>query len=233
MTSLEEHVRVAASAAQAVRAQSGTDFVPMLHLGMPDGSIRLAVLQVEGGGPAIARAARGVLLQARPQLAIVIVEGWTARPGLSQDDPDHRAVLAGRLRPSQLPPHKRGERLTLYGETASGEEAWQIIDITAGAYRDVAASWDPEVRVAAERGEPGFASRFRPLFMVEHMLRSIPPLERAELEQLLGGQAIEAVLRKQALQLIARGGGATHESFNRESNALQEQTRRRIGWRGE
>lgn len=229
MMPIAEHVKTAAVTSQKVRQAGGNeDLQPMLHMVMPDGSITIAALMIEGGGRDIAKAARALILKTQPQHAVLIIEGWTTRKGLPEDDRDFRAVIAGVLRPSQLPPHKRGEQLTVLGESATGEEAYAIYYIERdGTFSETVTSW-----TLAEDGEVSIATHFRPMFMAEALLRDMGADNRAILIKLAGSEerALE-LARKTALEYLESGLAGDPAQYTRTFDKLQAEARERIGWR--
>lgn len=126
----------------------------------------ICVLAGAGSGGELARQARMLVFAFAPRLAILGMEGWTIRPDVPKDHPVHKQVLAGETWPSQLPDELRGETLTLYGETADGEQQdrmWDILPQPDGTRR-----LEPHDVAGAT-----MHSRFRPLFLVDEALRAI------------------------------------------------------------
>ncbi|MBV9601009.1 MAG: hypothetical protein JOZ87_29695 [Chloroflexi bacterium] len=156
--SLDAHVDQAVRTITAVVAATTLELQPMLHLVGPSGAVSVAVLAATRGGQDIARGARWLVNEQQPRHAILLSESWAVRPGLPARDPHMAAVLAGHLRPSQLPPAKRSELLVLYAESRDGlvrQRGYPIERTPSGHRRLVPQDWFAGRSKSVE-------SRFRP-----------------------------------------------------------------------
>jgi len=158
---------------------------------------RIVALLSVGPGTEIARAARMMVYMNEPVTAVLVTEGWSvfARPG--ETDPDRLAVMRGKKKPSDLPKDKRDETLILYGESAEGESVvrmWKILTASNGI-RDLAEIKDPML---------SFETRFRPLFVIEAIERTIQTdlIDGTTNEMGLEPEVMEA-MRKLTLELTA------------------------------
>lgn len=230
-TPIAEHVQLAAKTALAVRKSQGHDLQPMLHLVGHDDQITIALLAVEGGGRDFAYAARQVILQQRPEHAVLMIEGWCARKDLDRDDPDGRAVIAGALRPSQLPPHKRGEQLTVIGESDTGETAQALYYLEPdGSSSELFGSWNLSAEDRA-KGD-GVVTHFYPMFLDQALVRSLSGEDLAVMEEMLGSrEKLLHMANKAARKFLTSVGPGDLADYVRQFDALQKKAREDIGWR--
>lgn len=135
-----------------------------LYLLMPDDTLTLAALNV-GPGRNIAYTARLLVYQHQPAMAVLESEGWTVGWDVPHTDPLYEQVKSGKLAPSDLPPDKRGEALTMYGETPDGEivgKMWKILPDGEG-----------KRRIEPLDAAMQYAARWTPLYVVEDLERLI------------------------------------------------------------
>ena len=208
---LDAHVDQAVHTITAVVAATALDLQPMLHLVGPNGVVSVAVLAGTRGGQDIARGARWVVNEQQPHHAILLSESWAVRPGLPAEDPHVAAVLAGRLRPSQLPPRKRGELLVVYAESREGQvrqRAYPIERAPDGRRRLVLQDQFAGPSKSVE-------SRFRPLFVAADLLRTFAREEPA-LYAGLDPAEHEALAQTVVRRLLAEGGGGSSRAWQAE-----------------
>jgi hypothetical protein len=158
--SLREEMDTIAEMAVAKTAEAESSF-QTLHLVMPDDSLVVALLDV-GPGVNIALACRMMVYEQEPVMAVLQTEGWAVHTTPDEKDPDRRAVLEGRKKPSDLPIEKRDESLILYGESAAGESVHRMWAIHTRAGKRTLEAMPEAMHVD---------SRFKPLFLVEDMER--------------------------------------------------------------
>jgi hypothetical protein len=130
---------------------------------------------------------------------------------LPADDPHVAAVLAGRLRPGQLPAVKRAEVLVVYAESRDGQvrqRAYPIERTRTGQRRLVPLDWFAGRRKSVE-------SRFRPLFVAADLLRTFAREEPALYAELDPAEH-EALAQTVVRRLLAAGGGGTSRSWEAE-----------------
>lgn len=229
---LRDHMESAGRTVKAIREESGKDLHPMMHMVMPNGQVNIASLVVEGAGDAVAYAGRICALRFKPEHAILIWEGWTHRKDLDPNDRDFRALQAGMLRPSQLPPHKRGEMVILLGESADGSEEDLFLYIEPdGTLTEHMASWNQ--KPSALPGERGMVTHMRPIMVDRYMLRSMGAEGLQELTELLGSQEkVFHAANHAALRFVeAAGPGLEPQGYTQRLDELTRQMRERIGWR--
>lgn len=229
--SLVDHVRSAAETAGKVRQQQGHELMPMLHV-VSGGQITIVGLHIRGGGHDVVWAARTTILQMQPEHAVLMFESWTHRKGLPESDPDMRALLAGALRPAQLPPHKQGTALTVIGESADGTEATALYYLEDdGHFSELGAFSDEDARASGGRVE--FVTHMRPLFVDRDLMRRIPPDERAELVELLGSEKkLEHLVNRAARKFVQDlGPRAEPHGYHERMDERFRQVREQIGWR--
>jgi hypothetical protein len=168
----------------------------VLHLLREDEDI-VAMLQV-GPGPNIALAARMLVYEHEPRYAVLVTEGWAVMARPDETDPDRRAVIQGRKKPSDLPLEKRDEVLVLYGESAEGEDIYRMWVIRKQDGK----------RVLEEQKGPAvnYDTRFKPMFLVEDMERI---MEHEMADPTTMSPEIAALLRGAAGELSAEERHAT------------------------
>ncbi|HEY1292872.1 MAG TPA: hypothetical protein VGJ60_07335 [Chloroflexota bacterium] len=225
-------VEQAAGLAMQVRRAQRKDLAPMLHLVTFSGQVEIAALAFTGDGHMMAHTMRQALLLRQPKHAVLMMEGWTARKDLSRDDPDMRALMAGVLTPSRLPPHKRGEMLTAIGESASGEQAYAMNYIEPdGSFSEMMASW--KLTKEQHQAQDGLATHMYPMFLDHYLLRQIPSELRAVLVEHLGSEKklLHMVNRACRKWLASVGPEAEPAEYSKRMDELVTRMREDIGWR--
>lgn len=226
---LADHIRLVARTLEPMRRDTGA-LEPMLDIVTPSGDRNIALLAIEGAGIEVAKAARMVLLRLPARQAVLIWEGWTVRKDLPLDDPDHRALRAGRLRPSQLPPHKRGDSITLLAESRAGDRAHAVYYVEPdGSFSQLLSSWDD---TAAQQD---LQTHMFPLFVAPYLLRRLSAADLTEMRELLGSEpAFQEALQGAAERLVGSGlfGEIIAATDDMRAEASYQAMREAMGWRG-
>lgn len=211
------------------------EYHPTAHLRYADGRVERENLTGAGGDHA--RDLRSLALIREPAMIALITESWTVAQGLTIDDPDVRRVVLNEIFPSQLPPHKRGEMLTMYAEAADGEHhnrGWYIHVDRRGR------------RTWLERSDPpeGSVVRFWPIFIVDDTLRrlergdpdpDIPETFMSMLRNLgaeLTAEQRRMHMRKALAQALLTGAGYSSRQFERETDKQTRVAAKFIAERG-
>jgi hypothetical protein len=200
---LDEAMRLVFEAAAA--AESGQENTAAhLHLWSHDGTLTIAALALEQGGPQYAAAARALVATSGPAVAVLSCEAWMAaidaRTPKDEQDWAVREWLERRERGENLgvvdlPPDYRTECLLLVGEDAQGHEADALYRIRPAFGEGARRTFEP---LAVQ----GRGSRFRPLFVLERARRQGLP---EEVDLLLRGEQAVVPIDRGPQRALARG----------------------------
>jgi hypothetical protein len=211
--------------ATAIRYALEREYRPTAFLSYADG--RQERVRLDGGGSDHARDMRAMAMLREPAMMALLTESWTIRKDLTLEDPDVRRVAMAEILPSQLPPAKRGELLTMYAESADGEhytKVWYIVKDARERRR---------IRLEPQEVPENATTRFWPVFIVDDLLRGLaagtidaPAPIVAMLKDLSADMTTEEQrlhIRKMLAYVLLSGGGGTSRQFERESHAAHRQ----------
>ena len=203
------------------RANLGKSDYPMLF--MFDEALNLVNMTTmvnTSNGADETQAARRLVYLEDPHYAIYKTEMWIVDLDLPPTDGDRRRVELGEIRPSDLPRHKRGELIMLYGEARTGDNTTQM-------WRVRYADREHRHRKGADPLPAQPASlRFMPLFVVDHMVRTIRSTAAFADEP---SDALRAQIRPYVGDILATDmGGRSSAEFEARHGAVTRRLRESV-----